>query len=370
MTEPMRALVLTPDFPPIPGGIQLLMHRLVSHLASVQSRVVALGAPGADEFDAQTPLDVFRVASKEGRFNRLSVARLNVAGIRQGLTFRPGVVVSGHVVTSPASAALGVSRRIPVIQYLHGDEFRHRPRLVQFAVRRADAVVAVSRHASDLAIAARCDPGKVHVVHPGVDLPVQAVNGRAERPTVLTVSRMFASYKGHDSMIRALPRIRQRVPAVEWVVIGDGPLRPKLEAMAASAGIADSVRFLGKVPDRQRDEWLGKAHVFALPSRLPKEGIGGEGFGIVYLEAGAHGLPVVGVAEGGALDAIVDGETGRLVAPTDHEALANAVVDLLVDPERAAKLGEAGAQRARRFSWERHAHAVERLVHEVSAPPE
>ena len=366
MTKPIRALVLTPDFPPIPGGIQLLVHRLVSNMSGVRTRIVALGAPGADEFDAHSALDVVRVARKGSRFNRLGVARLNAAGMRHGLTFRPGILVSGHAVTAPASAALSAWRRIPVIQYLHGDEYRHRPRLVRFAVHRADAVIAVSRHAGDLAIAAGCEPDKLHVVHPGVDPPSQPLNGRAERPTVVTVSRMFASYKGHDLMIQALPRIKQRVPEVEWVVIGDGPLRPGLEAMASSAGISDSVRFLGRIPDKQRDEWLGRAHVFALPSRLPDEGVGGEGFGIVYLEAGAHELPVVGVAEGGALDAVIDGETGRLVGPKDHIALADAVADLLVNPEQAARLGEAGARRARQLSWKRHAQLVERLANDLT----
>jgi phosphatidylinositol alpha-1,6-mannosyltransferase len=253
-----------------------------------------------------------------------------------------------------------------VIQYLHGDEFRTRPRLVRFAVSRADAVIAVSRHASDLAQAAHCDAGRVHVVHPGVDIPARAANGRAERPTVLTIARMHASYKGHDLMIRALPLVRERVPDVEWVVIGDGPLRPKLEAMAASEGVSESVRFLGRVPDDVRDSWLQQGHVFALPSRLPEEGVGGEGFGIVYLEAAAHGMPVVGVAEGGALDAVVDGETGRLVDPTDHVALAGTVTELLLDRGRADQLGKAGAARARFFSWERHARTVEDLVHELN----
>jgi phosphatidylinositol alpha-1,6-mannosyltransferase len=235
-------------------------------------------------------------------------------------------------------------------------------------VRHADAVIAVSRHAANLGLAAGCDPARLHVVHPGVDPPIRRSNsnGRAERPTVLTVARMHDSYKGHDLMIRALPLVIDRVPDVEWIVIGDGPLRPQLEAMAAGEGIADSVRFLGRVPDEERDAWLERAHVFALPSRLPEEGVGGEGFGIVYLEAAAHGLPVVGVAEGGALDAIVEGETGRLVDPTDHVALAESLTELLLDPHQAEQLGSAGAERARHFSWERHARTVEDLVHELN----
>lgn len=363
----MRALVLTPDFPPVHGGIQLLVHRMVSNLSELQPRIVGLGGAGAAGFDAESPLDVVRVARKESRMYRLAVARLNAVGIAQGLRFRPDLVVSGHAVTAPASAALQRSRGIPVIQYLHADESRHRPGLVRFAVRRADAVVAVSRHAADLALDAGCDPQRLHIVHPGVDLPASPTNGRATRPTVLTVSGMYAPYKGHDTMIRALPLIRERVPEVQWVVIGDGVMRERIEAMVASADLDDSVQFLGKVSNDERDQWFASAHVFALPSRLPDEGVGGEGFGIVYLEAAAHRLPTVGVREGGALDAVVDGETGRLVGPTDHVELADAIAGLLLDPNEAARLGEVGARRARTFTWERHARAVERIAHELAA---
>jgi phosphatidylinositol alpha-1,6-mannosyltransferase len=173
---------------------------------------------------------------------------------------------------------------------------------------------------------------------------------------------MFESYKGHDVMIEALPSIRARIPDVQWVVIGDGPLRPSLERLAADRGVADSVRFLGSVDDRAREDWLSRSHAFAMPSRLPPGGVGGEGFGIVYLEAAAHGLPVVAGAVGGAVDAVADGETGLLVDPRNPSAVAAAIGDLLENPGRAEALGAAGADRARRFTWEAHTDAVREIL--------
>jgi phosphatidylinositol alpha-1,6-mannosyltransferase len=90
-----------------------------------------------------------------------------------------------------------------------------------------------------------------------------------------------------------------------------------------------------------------------MPSRLPAGGLGGEGFGIVYMEASAHGVPVVAGAVGGALDAVVDGVTGVLIDPTDHLAVANALTELLTDADRARRLGEAGRERSLEFSWSR-----------------
>jgi phosphatidylinositol alpha-1,6-mannosyltransferase len=122
------------------------------------------------------------------------------------------------------------------------------------------------------------------------------------------------------------------------------------------------VRFAGWVPIEERDRLLDQAQVFAMLSRLPPGDIGGEGFGIVYLEAAARGLPVVAGAVGGALDAVADGETGLLVDPTSAEAVADALVTLLSNPGHARTLGIAGAARAREFSWERQAREVRTVI--------
>src|SRR2546423_1947901 len=164
----------------------------------------------------------------------------------------------------------------------------------------------------------------------------------------------------HDVLIRALPRIRTRVPDTRLVVVGEGPLRPVYEAMAAGLGVGDAVVFAGSLSDADRDLWFERAHVFAMPSRLSASG--GEGFGIVYLEAGSHELAVVAGAAGGSLDAVVDGETGLLVDPNDHVAVAQAVTGLLQDRRLAGTLGRAGAARAREFAWPVIAGRVEELL--------
>lgn len=358
----MYALVLTPDFPPAPGGIQLLVHRLVVNFEAVESRVVALGGQGAAEFDAAGGIDVTRVAAKGTRRNRLAVARLDLAGVRQGLARRPDVVISAHVVTAPAAALLRAARGVPFLQYLHADELRTRPALARRALARADAVVTVSRHTREMALGADCPPARIEVIPPGVDLPAAAVRRPDERPTILTVARLVERYKGHDTMIRALRLVRERVPDVRWAVVGDGPLRPELEAQAQQEGVADAVVFAGSISDRERDAWYERARVFAMPSRLPPGGLGGEGFGIVYLEAAAHGLPSIAGDVAGARDAVVGGETGVLLDPTDPEALAAAASELLLDPDRAAEMGVAARAHAELHAWPRIAARVEAIL--------
>jgi phosphatidylinositol alpha-1,6-mannosyltransferase len=353
-------LMLTPDFPPAPGGIQVVAHRLAAHASRLSTRVVTLDGAGAAAFDQAQPFSVRRVAATRLP-HRPRIALLNLRGLREGLSSRPGAILSMHIVTSPAARAIARARSVPVVQYLYADEIRARPRLARQAVR-ADAVVALSRHTERLALAAGAEPSRLHVIPCGVDLPPNPSAERQGEPWVVTVARLTQPYKGHDVMISALPSIRRRVPGVRWAVVGDGPLRAELERAAEDAGVAEAVTFTGVVTDSERDRWLERAHVFAMPSRLPPGGAGGEGFGIVYLEAAAHGLPVVAGDVGGAPDAVEDGRTGLLVDPTDHEAVADAVADLLLDRERAKTLGRAGMDRAQDFAWPEIARRVEDVV--------
>jgi phosphatidylinositol alpha-1,6-mannosyltransferase len=344
-------------------------HRIARHLRGAQVEVLTLDGPGATAFDRAQALDVRRVPVRAGA-RRLALALLNLRAVARALRFRPDVVLSGHIVTSPAASTLRRLKSIPFVQYVHSDEIRGRPHLAGFALCRADAVVAVSQHARSMALLAGAPPDRLHVIPNGVDLPAGRAGVRTAHPTIVTVARLRDRYKGHDVLVRAMPLILARAPDAEWVIVGDGPLRPELERLAADHGLSGRARFLGRISDSERDAWLERAHVFAMPSRLPESGIGGEGFGIVFLEASAHGLPVVAGNVAGAVDAVVDGETGLLVDPTDHVAVADAVSELLVDRARAEALGRAGAARAQGFAWPIIAEQVERLLLEVAGPTE
>ncbi len=291
---------------------------------------------------------------------------LNAAALLQSARFRPHVTLSMHLVASPAAAVISRLLGAPTVQYFHANEIGGKPRLAAFAARRAIVSIAISSYTAALIRATGAAQADIRLVPPGVELPSDfATPPPAERPTILTIARLKDSYKGHDLLIRALPQVREKVPDVEWIVIGDGPLRASLEELAGAVGVADCVRFLGSVSDELRDRWLRRADVFAMPSRQPGEGLAGEGFGIVYLEAAAHGKPVVAGNVAGALDAVVDGQTGLLVDPTDPDAVAGAITRLLLDRELAQRLGAAGAQRARSFAWPAIAERVEAVLFEA-----
>jgi phosphatidylinositol alpha-1,6-mannosyltransferase len=168
----------------------------------------------------------------------------------------------------------------------------------------------------------------------------EVARAQPPRPHVLIVGRMIASerYKGHDQLLAAWPRVRQRVPAAKLICVGEGDDVERLRSAARKIGVGDAVEFTGFVSDEERWRLYREAAVFAMPSRR-------EGFGLVYLEAMAAGLPCIGSIHDAASEVIVDGRTGWLVDQSDTNALADRIVHLLSDePERAA-MGDAGRRR-------------------------
>jgi glycosyltransferase involved in cell wall biosynthesis len=220
-----------------------------------------------------------------------------------------------------------------------------------------------------LAGGAGSDGARLHVVHPGVTMPPAPPAPLASRPgpaTVITVARLSDRSKGHDVALEAMARLRERVPDVRWVVVGGGPLLEELRAAAESRGIADAVTFTGPIDDAELHRLLGAAHAFCLLSREPPPGQAGEGFGIAFVEAGAHGLPVVAGAIPGVLDAVSNEANGLLVDPRDPGAAAGALERVLTDLPLAQQLADRGRARAGRLEWPRvvarYREVVERVL--------
>lgn len=353
-----RVLLVTPDYPPTRGGIQYLLHGVVRHAARVEFRVLTLGDHSGSTDQAGTVTR--RVPSRGPR--SVSVALLNAAAVAEARRWRPDVLLSGHIVAAPAARLSGV----PFVQYLYAKEMVHRRRLTSFAAAHAAACIVLGEHGRSLALLAGAEPGRIHAIPPGIDLPVRPLSTPLERaPLVVNVARLEDRYKGFEVLVRALPLIRGRVPDATLTLVGAGHLRSSLEALARANGCGEALRCAGAVTDAERDALLAEATVFAMPSRLPA-GSGGEGFGIVYLEAGAHGTPVVAGNVGGALDAVVNGRTGILVAPEDHVEVAEAISGLLLDRELAARLGSGGREWAERFAWPTVVRKVEDLLLRVA----
>lgn len=359
----MKVLLITPTYPPTRGGVQIFVQRIVENWPGQPPTVVTVGGHTEREYDSDKKGHVVRVSPL--KHGGMSATMAVVAGraMACAATDKPDIVLSAHVSASPAAVALSFVG-IPYVQFLYGTEMRRRPMSTKVAIRRAKRVLVISKYTSQLAQELGATTSQLALIEPGVDLPEVLTNPPRDRPTIVTVARIDDLHKGHDVMLEAIVLIRRDYPDIHWVVVGEGGLRVGLERQAAERGLAENVTFLGAVTDRERDEWLDRADVFAMPSRPEPDGAV-EGYGIVYVEAGAHGLPVVGGDFAGPRDAVNHGETGLLVDPTDPSKVAAAILALLRDPELCRRMGRAGQEKARAQGWPKVAQRLEAVAQSV-----
>jgi phosphatidylinositol alpha-1,6-mannosyltransferase len=236
-----------------------------------------------------------------------------------------------------------------------------------------DVLTFVSRYTRSRFAAAFGAMAALEYLPPGVDSdrfrpdpPARAqVRDRyhlGDRPTVVCVSRLVPR-KGQDMLVRALPVIRRSVPDAVLLLVGGGPDRDRLTSLAAATGVAEHVVFTGSVPMAELAAHYAAGDVYAMPSRTRGRGLDVEAFGLVYLEASATGLPVVAGRSGGSPETVRDGVTGYVVDGTRVDELADVLAGLLADPERAAKLGQAGRQWATEsWAWSELADRLRALL--------
>jgi glycosyltransferase involved in cell wall biosynthesis len=216
--------------------------------------------------------------------------------------------------------------------------------LNRLKLKRLDGHVAVSRRgARSVEEMSGLAPGSVRVIYNGVpDVPVAAMPRRIHGPVVGSVGRLSAE-KGHDVLLRALAAL----PGVRAVLVGDGPDRPRLEALARELALGDRLIMPGWRADPR--PWLATFDVFVMPSRL-------EALGLAMIEAMLASRPVVATTVGGIPEVVEDGETGLLVPPDDPPALAGALRVMLDDPARRERMGTLGRSVAT------HKFGVDRMV--------
>lgn len=371
MTTPsaLRVLLITPDFPPAFGGIQRLLHRITSAMPGSEVQVLTPDAPGARAFDIDSGVTVRRVpvgSSKPIVRNAL----FNARGVAALGSWKPDVILNGHVVTSPLATLAARRFRVPTVLYVYGKEIAGRPRLAAWGLRRSAAAVAVSEYTKSQLVAAANgrEVPPVHVVHPGVDVPQKSERASGDGPfTMLTVGRLRDWYKGHDVVLEAMPRVLERIPDARWIVLGDGRRRAALESRAAELGVAHAVQFRGAVDDAEKERWLADADAFVMPARYPRGEVAGEGFPVVYLEAAAWGLPAIAGNVGGPREAVLHRETGLLVDPESVAEIATALLDLGTNPAFARELGSRARERASSaFTWQSVAGELESLLRQVA----
>ncbi|KQM04583.1 MULTISPECIES: glycosyltransferase family 4 protein [unclassified Frankia] len=357
-----RTLVVADKFPPVLGGIQTFACHLTAGLPADRVVVVAPAAPGAEEFDRTLPFPVVRAGERiltSPRSRRLLRSLVRSEGC--DAVWFPTAAPYG--VLGPTLREAGVTR---VVASSHGHEvaWSRLPvgwSLVRTVAARADVLtyltaftrrrlVAVSPPGTTLArLTGGVDTRRFRPGAGGAD--IRRALGWSDRPVVICVARMVPR-KGQDTLIRGWTTVRRRHPGARLLLVGQGPAEGRLRRLAGQVGVADEVHFAGAVGEEELPAYLDAADVFAMPSRTRWLGLDLEGLGLSSLEGAASGLPVITGAQGGAPDVVLPGRTGEVVDGRNTAAVARAVVELLDDPDRAARMGLAGREWMREaWSW-------------------
>ncbi|SDC48933.1 glycosyltransferase family 4 protein [Actinokineospora iranica] len=374
-----RTLLITNDFPPRPGGIQTYLHSFATRLPA---RDLVVYAPkwesrsgSHQEFDAAQPFQVVRHTSG------LMLPTPDVARRAKQILRSEGCdsvwfgAAAPLALLAPTLRAAGARR---VVASTHGHEvgWSMLPGARQ-AVRRiggtTDVVTYVSRYTRGRFAAAFGRRAALELLPSGVDTElyrpdrvaraeIRGRHGLGDRPVVVCVSRLMPR-KGQDVLIRALPAIRERVPDAALLLVGGGPYRARLAALAAQSGVAEHVVFTGSVPWEELPAHYAAGDVFAMPCRTHGRGLDVEALGIVFLEAAATGLPVIVGDSGGAPETVLDGETGHVVDGRAVPEIAARITGLLADPDRAAQMGAAGRLwMEKSWRWEDRAARLAQLL--------
>ena len=365
-------LLVTNDFGPRAGGIETFVIGLLERVPRGEVLVYTSTQENSENFD-QLWREKYEVQIIRDRAKILLPTPRVVRNLRKVIRQR-----NLETIWFGAAAPLGFSARwlrkagaTHIVALTHGHEvWWSKIWPFSWAMKEIARSVDIATYLGEFtrsAIAPRfSDPRKLIKIAPGIDTehfkPRNVENlrkslGLDNRPTIVCVGRLVHR-KGQDRLVEAMPAILKRFPDAALVFVGEGPHRAHLEKLVKVKKVEKFVQFIGRIQYINLPEYIAIGDVFAMPSRSRFFGLEVEGLGIVYLEASACGLPVIGGDSGGAPDAVKHGETGFVVDGNDVEAITHRIIQLLADKKLRDEMGSAGRQWAiQEWSWDRWSQA-------------
>ncbi len=367
-----RHLLVTNDYLPKTGGIQVYLHELWSRLEPHRAVVLTASSDEhAREFDAASALIIERVKSKTLFFpTRKARKAIESAIVRHGVDL---------VLLDPAwpLGLLGPRLSVPYGVVVHGAEVTIPGRLplvassLRYVLRRAAVVVCagsypeaqVRRNVADLTppvvqVPPGVDTTRFVPLAPALRAEVRSSLGLREQSFLISSFSRLVPRKGMDTLIKAAARLKSEFPQLEVAIGGSGRDRKRLEALAAKLGAP--VTFLGRVDDDALAPWLGASDLMVMACRSRWFGLEQEGFGMVFVEAAATGVAQIAGLSGGSHEAVKNNVTGFVIGdPRSNALLAQAIRALVLNDERRHSFGRASRESAvTNFDWNTLAAAL------------
>ena len=353
-----RILLVTNDFGPRAGGIETFVIGLLERVGSKEIIVYTSRQEGSGSYDREWSkkygIEVVRDRSK------ILLPSLRVIRNLRRLIRNKEIEVIWFGAAAPLGLAarwlrIGSVRR--VVALTHGHEVWW-SKVLPFSLLMREIGKGIDYlgylgNFTGSAIAKVVPQEKLVKIAPGIDInhfQPQAV-ARAN-PTIVSVGRLVHR-KGQDRLVEAMALIKEEVPDVQLLFVGEGPHRKELDRLIKKHNLWGNIKFLGRISYQNLPKYLAMGHVFAMPSRSRLFGLEVEGLGIVYLEASSCGLPVIGGSSGGAPDAVIHGETGYVVDGENVEEIAARCIELLKDESLRNRMGQRGREWVKaEWSWE------------------
>lgn len=354
-----KILFVTNDFGPRAGGIQSFIMGLVERLPTDSVTVFTSSQGDTSAYDAKWRGD-YGVAVIRDR-SRMLLPTPRVARALKLVAQQGGFAAACFGAAAPLGLLASTLRKTGItriVSLTHGHEvWWAKVFPFSLAIRRIGDTVDVLTYLGEFtrcnispALSPKAREAMVQIA-PGIDtahfspaaMPSQLRNelGLSNKSVIVSVGRLVPR-KGQDRLIEALPIIRNAIPNVHLLLVGEGSYRKTLEKLVEEKQVKDLVTFVGRVAYTKLPAYFRCGDIFAMPTRSRMAGLEVEGLGIVYLEASGCGLPVIAGNSGGAPDAVVDGVTGVVVDGTNINEIAAAIVRVLSDPAKMKAMGAAG----------------------------
>ncbi len=356
-----KILCITNDFGPRAGGIETFVIGLIERLPKHSVIVYTSSQEGSAPFDARWR-EEFGVEVIRDR-SRILLPTFRVGRNVQKLARERAITRVFFGAAAPLGLLSHGLRKVGVkkiVALTHGHEvwwaklwpFNRLMRRIGTGVDHLTYLGNFTRSAISKALSEKAKDSMVKIA-PGIDTnhfapqsesaQLKTELGLAEKKVLVSVGRLVHR-KGQDILVEALPLILEEIPDAHLMFVGEGPRKKFMQQRAEKLGISSHITFIGRIQYQDLPKYICVGDIFAMPSRSRLAGLEVEGLGIVYLEASACGLPVLGGLSGGAPDAVLDGQTGLVVDGTSPQAVARAAVHLLHNEAVAIELGMRGRQ--------------------------
>lgn len=371
-----RILIITRNLPPLVGGMERLNWHMADELVKY-AEVRVIGPKGS----AAIKPDNVSIGEAPLKPLPLFLLVAFVKALWLAVRYRPHVVLAGSGLTAPLAWLASKTCGARSAAYLHGFDITVQSKAYQRlwapVFKKMDIVIVNSTPTKKLAFAAGVPEAKMHIIYPGVSLPEEPQpaasiaafkqkHGLENKKVLLSVGRLTTRKGLREFVEHALPHIVQAEPDTVLVVVGEAPKNSlgagiqtveSIQAQAEKSGVADNIVFLGVITDPILLATVYEAanvHVFPV-RHIPDDP---EGFGMVAIEAAAHGLPTVAFATGGIVDAVSNRQSGYLVEKDNYAELATKTVQTLAQPPTDKET----RRFAQQFSWPSFGNAIASLL--------